>query len=259
MSCFAGPRGCRMTTTPPNTVQEMPFPWELLLETSVFLWKDWPKDMIATGHDNSTRFSLNGECPHCRRFAVFTQVGSPVTDGMEGLSFRIVCIMKCPGCFGYILAFATHLPNGFEYEYEKHYPLGMPDERLDKSIPKDVAEDFQEAIRCQWAKSYRACVVMCRRALQTSVLALKAQGDTLVKQIDSLAANGVITTPLKEFAHEIRLTGNAGAHSDWLQDIKESDAESIMEFTREYLDHVYIMPAKLQERRAKTQPQPKNP
>jgi hypothetical protein len=237
----------------------MPFPWELILETSVFLWKDWPKDMRATGLDSNTRFSLTGECPHCRNGAVFSQVATPVTDRMDGNSFRIICIMKCPGCFGYILAFVKHLLEAFDYEYETHYPLGTPDEKLDKSIPADVAEDFQEAIRCQWVKSYRSCVVMCRRALQTSVLALKAQGDTLVKQIDNLAAKGVITTPLKDFAHEIRLTGNAGAHSDSLHDIKEPDAESIMEFTREYLDHVYIMPAKLQARRAKTQIQPKNP
>ena len=247
-----------MTISLRNTVQEMSFAWDLLLETTIFLWKDWPKEMRATGLDNHTRFSLNGECPHCRRDAVFSQVGSPVTDGMEGASFRVISMMKCPGCFGYILAFTNHRPDGYEFEYVTHYPVGMPNEKLDKSIPKDVAEDFQEAIRCQWAKSYRACVVMCRRALQASVLALKAKGDTLVKQIDDLAANGVITAPLRDFAHEIRLTGNAGAHSDWLQDITEPDAESIMEFTREYLDHVYIMPAKLQARRAKTQTQPKN-
>lgn len=226
----------------------------------MFLWKDWPKNMHAIGLDNSGRFSLNGVCPHCRREAVFSQVGSPITEGMPGNGHRIVCMMRCPGCFKYILAFALHLPQAYDYGYESHYPMGMPDENLDESIPSDVAEDFREAIRCQAVKAFRACVVMCRRALEASVRAKRASGRNLVEQIDDLATKQIITAPLKEFAHEIRLTGNAAAHSDGLDNIKEDDAEAIMEFAREYLNHVYVMPARLQARRPQKQAAPaKNP
>jgi hypothetical protein len=139
---------------------------------------------------------------------------------------------------------------------------------------KGVAEDFSEALRCQWIKAHKACVVMCRRAVQASALALGApKGKKLDQQIDALFAAGKITGPLKDFAHEVRLTGNKGAHPDKdaaastttspdaadraedddnLQDVSEKDADDIVEFTREYLHHIYVMPAKLKARKKAT-------
>jgi hypothetical protein len=70
--------------------------------------------------------------------------------------------------------------------------------------------------------------------------------------IDDLASKGTITDTLKQFAHEVRFTGNVGAHSDGLGDVKESDAEDIMAFTFQYLEHVYVMPAVLEDRRRQT-------
>jgi len=92
---------------------------------------------------------------------------------------------------------------------------------------------------------------MCRRAVQSSALHLGAKGGKLIDQIDDLSKTGIITTPLKDFAHEIRLTGNDGAHpeKDGLENVTEKDGEAIIEFTGEYLHHVYVMPAKLAARR----------
>ena len=94
---------------------------------------------------------------------------------------------------------------------------------------------------------------MCRRAIQASCIAQGAGKDKkLVAQIDELATKGLITGPLKEFAHEVRLEGNTGAHpdTDGLDEVTDKDANAIIEFTREYLHHVYVMPAKLRARRA---------
>jgi hypothetical protein len=74
----------------------------------------------------------------------------------------------------------------------------------------------------------------------------------LVKQIDELAERGLITEPLRQFAHEVRLEGNDGAHPDpdGLSDVTEKDADDIIEFTREYMHHVYVMPAMLAKRKS---------
>jgi hypothetical protein len=73
----------------------------------------------------------------------------------------------------------------------------------------------------------------------------------LVTQIDELADKGIITRSLQNFAHEIRLEGNDGAHPDpdGLAQVTPKDADDIIEFTREYLHHVYVMPARLTARR----------
>ena len=134
------------------------------------------------------------------------------------------------------------------------YPLGRPQDDVDPVIPVAIGADFSEALRCHWIHSYKASVVMCRRAIQSSAIALKAKGGKLIDQIDDLFKSGKITEALKDFAHEVRLTGNDGAHpdKDGLADVSEEGSTAIIELTREYLHHVYVMPAKLKARQAPT-------
>jgi hypothetical protein len=131
------------------------------------------------------------------------------------------------------------------------FPLGKPNENVDPEVSPAVADDFKEALRCEWIKAYKGYVVMCRRAVQGSVIVLGAKDGKLIDQIDELFKKGKITEALKDFAHEVRLTGNDGAHpgKDGLADVSPKDASDIIEFTREYLHHVYVMPAKLRARK----------
>jgi len=92
---------------------------------------------------------------------------------------------------------------------------------------------------------------MCRRAVQAAWFNLGAPDDKLVKQIDWLAANGKITTPLKDMAHRIRLGGNLGAHppedpNGPTEIVIGSDyADAVIEFTRDLFQHLFVMPARL--------------
>ena len=83
--------------------------------------------------------------------------------------------------------------------------------------------------------------------MQSSCQDLGAVGDHLVHQIDDLAKQGKITAALQEMAHTVRLIGNVGAHpdEDGLEDVGPDDASDFIEFSREFYDHVYVMPAKL--------------
>ncbi len=64
---------------------------------------------------------------------------------------------------------------------------------------------------------------------------------------------GTITTPLKEMAHRVRLGGNLGAHPP--EDPEDEDlivmgpeyADAVLEFTRDFFHHVYVMPARLEK------------
>jgi len=99
---------------------------------------------------------------------------------------------------------------------------------------------------------------MCRRVVQMSAVALGASiGKRLVDQIDEITAKQAITPILQRFAHEIRSVGNAGAHpSESLDEIKEEDAEDMLEFTDQFLEHVYVMPKKLEKRKTARAPKP---
>jgi hypothetical protein len=88
-----------------------------------------------------------------------------------------------------------------------------------------------------------------------SVQRVSSNGEAKKKlnaQIDELAEKQIITASLKEMAHEVRLTGNDGAHpgEDGLNDVSPEDATDMIQFTQELFHHVYVMPAKLKARKA---------
>jgi len=154
--------------------------------------------------------------------------------------------MQCQACLKFILA-TVYRVNG-PYQYETHYPIGKPDDSVEEVIPAEIRTAFQEALRCRWIKAYQATVLTCRRALQVSCDREQAQGKDLFTQIDDLAAKQRITEPLKKMAHRIRLLGKRGAHGDYSDidaTIGEKDADDAITFMRHYLDHVYVLPAKL--------------
>ena len=139
-----------------------------------------------------------------------------------------------------------------EYNLRAVYPSGKPNENLEEGIPDSIALDFKEALRCRWVNAFKATVTMCRRAIQASCLEKKANPKKkLTEQIDEVAKNGLITEPLRLFAHEVRLEGNDGAHPDpdGLNNVTENDADAIIAFTREDLHHVYVMPQMLAKRK----------
>jgi len=211
-----------------------------------FLWKDWPKNMRLNVLDpNAMRYSLSGVCPHCGRDSVFTRVTDPYQRNLEYQVNQLAAVMECQGCLKYVLSVVRI--NHETWEFIVHYPLGNPDDSVDQAVPISIAADFSEALRCFFIQSYKACVAMCRRSVEASCQDLGATGGNLKERINSLFKSGRITEPLKDMAHKVRLTANEELHGqpDDLDAFTEPEAKDIVEFTREYFHHVYVMPEKL--------------
>ena len=210
--------------------------------------------MKCTMLSTQNQFSLTGKCPHCGHPSVFTMMTDAFEERLSGGQSLLYGCMRCSGCLKFILGVA--LKQQGSWLYKEHYPLGKPDDSVTEDVPPSIASDFSEALRCQWVSAFKATVTMCGRAIQASAICLGAKGERLIDQIDDLASQGKITQALKEMAHEIRLARNIGAHpdKDGLKEVGRKDADDIVEFTREYLHHVYVMPAKLEARRKKPTP-----
>ena len=239
------------------------------------LWKDWPKQMELTELEvESGKFSLRGECPHCRRPSVFIQVTDVHHVELNHEHQRLVAGMQCQGCLDYILALAMKTrrhPIPTTLAYTTHYPLGKPNDSVAEEVAKAspiIALDFAEALRCLWVKSYKAAVAMCRRSIEATCKHFGATGHTLEKKIDNLAAQGKITESLKEMAHAVRLSGNRGLHGknttsttpddqesplDDLDLLGEDEAKAMIAFTEQLFYNVFVMPALLE----KYKPKPK--
>lgn len=211
-------------------------------------------------------FSLSGTCPHCSKPSVFVMKTQPhippealekhyITDpigAVYGDAYEVWAVLQCQGCKDYICgSILKTVAVPALTAYYRHYPIGSPRVTVADEIPRNIANDYREALQCHWLQCHKATVTMCRRAIQAACIDLGAVGDKLVHQIDDLATRAAITGPLKEQAHEVRLGGNDGAHpgKDGLDNVSPDDAQDMIDFTREFFHHVYVMPRRQEKRK----------
>jgi hypothetical protein len=234
-------------------------------------------EIINFPQQKFSEMAASGTCPHCSVNSHFRQVAIhrevPLMIPEQNIwRQRAASICECVSCKQFILVIGTRSskpgrqldPNGqveAAFVLNDVFPIGKPNDKVDESVPAGVAADFKEAQRCYFIEAYKATVTMCRRAIQSSVNNQEADGKSLIHQIDDLFKSGKITEALKNFAHHVRMTGNEGAHpdKDGLWDTVKDDASDMIEFTQQYLDHIYVMPSKLKARKEKNKPERMEP
>jgi hypothetical protein len=226
--------------------------------TALFLWKDWSPNMrLANLSEDGKTFRLSGECPHCGDKSVFQTVGSLYEDRRSAPRTRLVGVASCIGCSECILAKINNFDgSGYDWNYEGHYPLGKPHDKVEEEIPENIRLDFQEALRCQYINAHNATAEMCRRSVESACIDLGAPYSRVLNDmIDWLESNRKITPGLKAVAHQIRLGGDRAAHAPEepgaplkyqpMIVIEEEHANAIVEYTRHFLEHVYVIPMRL--------------
>ncbi len=161
--------------------------------------------------------------------------------------------MECDHCNNFLYVITSTYANSHDNNMNKikdYYPKNRP--KVDGIVPENVASVFLEAMVCFNVGAFRASAAMCRRALETSALERGAtKGKKLVEQINELCEKQAITKDIKDWCHQIRIIGNMGAHpdDDGLEIVSQTDADDLINFMEEYLNYVYIMPAKVAEKR----------
>jgi len=182
-------------------------------------------------------------CPHCNTKCSFGGIG-------QGDSV----VLYCRGCGKgvYFRLDGYDFRNGditVRVETERvrdYYPRKVL--TIDSAIPQEIGDDFNEANRCLGVEAKKATVAMCRRALQNTCVSKGANpSEDLFRQIDELGSKRIINPSMKDVAHTIRTIGNWGAHPqcDPLRDVTLDDAFEIAKFTSEFLDEVFVRPARL--------------
>src|SRR4029077_2946529 len=120
-----------------------------------------------------SQVGATGDCPHCSTpSSYFRPLGNAVNQYA-----RVANICQCEPCKEFVLVVGQRTNQGSPATLIAVYPLGKPNDAVAKEVvetAKAVADDFSEALRCQWIKAYKGCVVLCRRAIQASALALGA-------------------------------------------------------------------------------------
>lgn len=127
----------------------------------------------------------------------------------------------------------------------------LPDSNLSTDIPTSIAGVFVEASRCLASNCPRASAVMSRRTLEAITVDKGETAGTLAERLQALSRKNVLHPTLSEWAKEVRLLGNLGAHFDPIQTVSADDAKDLLSFVRELLKYLYELPAELARRRSK--------
>lgn len=120
-----------------------------------------------------------------------------------------------------------------------------PDEKFTEYVPSEVLSDYTEGLICLSAGANKAAVSMFRRAMQDAMINLGAnQKLDLIEQIKTVSS---LTQDIKDWAHNVRIFGNWGAHpqDDLLKDVTPELAQEVRELLEEFMNYVYVMPGKV--------------
>lgn len=124
---------------------------------------------------------------------------------------------------------------------------------FDGVIPEEVLSDFREGVVCLSNTCSKAAVAMFRRSLQAAMINMGANSSSdLVEQIKSVKN---LTDDIKDWAHNIRIFGNWGAHpqDDNLKDVSAELANEVKDFLEEFFNYVYLMPNRVAKARSLNQ------
>jgi len=91
---------------------------------------------------------------------------------------------------------------------------------------------------------------MARRTLEAITVEKGQTTGVLADRLRNMASAGILQPTLADWAKEVRLVGNTGAHFDPINPASNADAQQLISFVRELLRYLYELPAELARRRS---------
>lgn len=197
-------------------------------------------------------------CPHCGSKVHIEKLWS-AHHSFDNGDVEFYVVFRCKPCKKLILKTFVFSQNRYTSKtelkpagWDEKFPVALDTELSQADfqyIPDEALSDYKEALKCKSIGANRASCAMFRRALQSALIELGADNkDDLIKQIASL---NTLPSDIKDWAHQIRIFGNWGAHpdKDKLKDVDENDVVEAHDFTSKFFIYMFIMPKKVKESR----------
>ena len=89
---------------------------------------------------------------------------------------------------------------------------GVQSDRLNSSVTPDIKEDIQEAERANYSQCYKACVAMCRRALQLSLIDKGIEDKPLSQMLNDALNAKLLTQDTYNLSTSIKGYGDIAVH-----------------------------------------------
>jgi hypothetical protein len=199
-------------------------------------------------------------CPHCGARSHIEALWNDCHKLKNG-DVEFYVIFRCKPCQKLILKTFYLEQNPYSSDenlttkgWDEMFPMSL-DDQLNKEekdfVPSEILHDYDEALKCQSIAANRASCAMFRRSLQGALVRIGADPKLdLIRQIESL---DMLPKDVKDWAHQIRIFGNWGAHPDKdnLKDVDSDDVSEVHDFMSKFLLYIFIMPEKVKLSREK--------
>jgi hypothetical protein len=204
-------------------------------------------------------------CPHCGlEHAGFTALAEKAHFAGGQTPTRHTIIFSCPRCFEIIAisievkatqSVLTNQRGDFLLLIKRTGRIVeiYPD-RESNSAPEHVSEPvkrcYLQAADNKKRKNFDAAGAMYRKCLDLATKELDPglAGKKLDVRINALHAAGHLTTPMKDWAHNVRLDGNEAAHES--EELSPEEISQLAAFAEVFLQYAFSLPAQVTARRA---------
>ncbi|MFB7663975.1 DUF4145 domain-containing protein [Kitasatospora sp. NPDC056138] len=191
-------------------------------------------------------------CSYCEQPVIARVAGVVADHNLENGPPSLLQLVRCDRCGQGVLAVEEDYGFGWDGEPAVVWPKKVRSTTY--PIPEALWREQDEAKRCFSAKAYTAAAVMVRRTLEGVCVeqGVRSGRDTLVTMLRKLKDQDKIDDRLLEWAQELRMLGNEGAHYTG-RAVDPEDVADGLALADALLDYLYVYSAqfeKFQERRA---------
>jgi hypothetical protein len=189
-------------------------------------------DVHGASMNTSDIWDIFAACRRCGRGSVFTISGLVNRNPLVHMIDKD--ILRAVGGDGRLVAVAP-----------PQAKPGGPD-----GLPPAVLRTYLQGRSALERGELDASGAMFRKSIDiaTSMMDQALASKKLVARIDALAASGLLTSTLKEWAHQIRLDGNDAVHDE--DEPTRQGAEQLASFTEMFLIYTFTMPHAIATKRA---------
>jgi Domain of unknown function (DUF4145) len=162
----------------------------------------------------------------------------------DDFSIQHYGIVSCRICYNVMLIRRPEKPRLLSHSAIVLWPGA--DRILNKAVPESLRLEHNEARRCFRSGAYTAAVVMVRRTLEGVCAEHGITVKNLVRGLEQMKREKLIDDRLFEWAQELRVLGNEGAHFTGNR-VSRRDAEDAVAMAEAILDYLYVFSAKFNE------------
>jgi hypothetical protein len=145
--------------------------------------------------------------------------------------------------------YAGEITRGAKWGINRIYPAPT---RIDapENIPAGVNRAFIQAAESRQSGHFDAAAAMYRKSMELGLKDKSPGIDAwkIEKRIDKMAAEGLITAELQDWAHELRLDGNDAVHED---EMEKEAVDQMHDFCTFLLTYLYTLPEQVKVARAR--------